>query len=494
LRLIFFVIISGLFLGKSDEFFEYFFICGIICLVFSYLFQHWFFFFIAIFSLSLGYAKFYNFTQNIQFIQQQALLGKSADIIGYIDSFPTKKNKNYYVYIQVTQLKFRENFTNYKTRILVKIPHQKLDDLNLHYGHVINFKGKFVYPENSRDFDYQTYLKQFNVIFVINYPKNIKLLNYQAGNWLIKLSSKFREIFAKNIKKAIPEPHSIVAEGVLLGVQQKFPKNIENWFKNSGLQHLLVVSGTNVTLLILFIGVVFSYFGRIIVFMISCLTILLFTFMVGFDPPVLRAACFGILVGFGVLLGRFTEIQNLLLLTACLLGIFNPIMLQMSVSFWLSFTATLGLLFIAPMVYVHLEFLQKFKKFRLLLAFLIGAQVGVFPVVAYIFGVFPFAGFLSNILTEPLVPILMLSSFIAGFSGLFMIKLFTTILAIPAYIFIEILFGIAYVFAQFGVLKISPDFAVFIGIITGIIYLFGCFSNKFQVKYLNKLEQDLLNI
>jgi competence protein ComEC len=68
------------------------------------------------------------------------------------------------------------------------------------------------------------------------------------------------------------------------------PKTLGDNFNNSGLTHLIAVSGFNITILVIFFGYFIKYFPPYIRFILISIVITLFTILVGFNPPVIRAA------------------------------------------------------------------------------------------------------------------------------------------------------------------------------------------------------------
>ncbi|MDR3151187.1 MAG: ComEC/Rec2 family competence protein [Candidatus Peribacteria bacterium] len=60
------------------------------------------------------------------------------------------------------------------------------------------------------------------------------------------------------------------------------PETLSNNFNNSGLTHMIAVSGFNITILIIFFGYIIKFFPPYIRFIVISIIITLFTILVGF--------------------------------------------------------------------------------------------------------------------------------------------------------------------------------------------------------------------
>lgn len=80
---------------------------------------------------------------------------------------------------------------------------------------------------------------------------------------------------------------------MLFGEKSLFSEEALEKFKNSGLTHILVVSGSNITYVIIFMNAFLRYLGRAIRIPIMVFSILGYVWFVGFDIPVVRAAIMG---------------------------------------------------------------------------------------------------------------------------------------------------------------------------------------------------------
>ena len=155
---------------------------------------------------------------------------------------------------------------------------------------------------------------------------------------------------------------------------------------------------------------------------ISQIFTFLYSIMTGFEPPVIRAWIMGSMVSWVKYYGRSVDGFRALVFTALLMVIIWPYFL-FSVSFQLSFLATLGLIVFGNSIVVTLNKIFKKESFFIEdLGTTISAQVFVLPIVSYYFGRISILSFLVNPLILWTVPIATVLGtfyiFLAGISSL----------------------------------------------------------------------------
>jgi len=153
----------------------------------------------------------------------------------------------------------------------------------------------------------------------------------------------------RNINRFFPEPEASLLSGIVLGVQRNFPPTFKENLKRTGTTHIVVVSGTNITLVMMIFMVFSPYLGRRTMLTLSLIGILIYVFLVGFDPPVLRALIMFIPVYFAQMYGREGNVFTNFIFAADVILFTNPLLIE-NISFQLSFGATLGLILIFPIL------------------------------------------------------------------------------------------------------------------------------------------------
>lgn len=373
-----------------------------------------------------------------------------------------------------------------KGDFLLILPHTE----NIQYGDEIFLQGKITFPRNFGDFNYRKYLRRWGAQTIIKNPEVFEIQSSGKGNRVVRMAQKFRSFLEANVRRSLPEPHATIAVGVLLGVKSSLPEWTQNDFKNSGLQHLLVVSGSNVAIVLALVALLLARFGRRAVFLGSLGALGFFVLLVGPDAPVLRAAVMGGVVGVAAALGRFSDARTLVLLSAGVIGLIQPTIVRDDVGFHLSFAATIGIVLGTPILLHYFSKVSQSKLWKvlsLILAVSFAAQIAVLPILGRSFGTFPIAGVLANIFAEPLVPIAMGAGTITAIFG-WLPVIIARALAIPAFIAIEILLFVAYIFGQIPPLQIAPWVTTGASIILGGFSAWGLLSRSFAERWFVKNE------
>ena len=196
-------------------------------------------------------------------------------------------------------------------------------------------------------------------------------------------------------------------QGLLLGGSGGFTPEMQQKFRVTGITHIVAISGFNITLIIVCLQFILErlkmsfkwQFGIII----TVLTI--FIALVGPSPSVLRAGLMSCMILLARLFGRVCSASRALFLGSVVMLLYNPFFL-FSVSFQLSFLATLGLL-------SYFETLPEldFQWFRSILETAwatIVANLYTLPVLINTFGYFSPLSVLPNIIILPFVPLIMI--------------------------------------------------------------------------------------
>lgn len=144
--------------------------------------------------------------------------------------------------------------TKYKnTKLILNV--SKNQNIKLEYGNKIKFKGNYSAPEKQRNykgFDYSEYLKTLQIYGTISYSGNeIKLLKKENINIIELTTHKISKNINGNIKKLFEERQASILNSILLGNNQDIDEETKESFRNSGIYHILVVSGAHMSYIIL---------------------------------------------------------------------------------------------------------------------------------------------------------------------------------------------------------------------------------------------------
>ena len=295
----------------------------------------------------------------------------------------------------------------------------------LQYGDEIKVSGKLDLPKNFEsdngiEFDYVSYLSKDEIHFLIYHPNIEKIGN--GGNKIISSLYSFKNIFIKNISAVVPEPNSSLLSGVIFGTKQSLGQNLLDDFKKVGLIHIVVLSGYNIPIIAVGIFYLTSLLGkRKLGFIVSAVSIVLFSVMVGLGATVIRACIMALISILAVFLGRPANALRWLFIAGLLMLLWNPPILFYDPSFQLSFMATLGLILFSTTIDEKLlapaiKFLIKTGlpvsfvvgaeklKLREIISSTLAVQLFVLPLLVRMSGFVSLVSFVINPIVLPLVP------------------------------------------------------------------------------------------
>lgn len=223
--------------------------------------------------------------------------------------------------------------------------------------------------------------------------------------------------FTSLINTYLPEPHASLLNGIVLGIDLQTTYSFKDRLKEVGLIHIVVLSGMNITLLsAVILQIIIPLFGRKIATICTIVSIILFILFVGIDPPVVRAGIMGILSLIGLILGRKTLALYTLFLTSVICIMIWPEWLT-SISFQLSFGATLGIILFGNVVSDNKPS-NTFKNYILdELRVSISAQLFTVPLIFWYFRQISFIAPLANILVSWTIAPIMIYGIIAMLLG-----------------------------------------------------------------------------
>ncbi|ADL12126.1 DNA internalization-related competence protein ComEC/Rec2 [Acetohalobium arabaticum] len=296
----------------------------------------------------------------------------------------------------------------------------KLKDEGYNYGDVLEVTGRLRLPMTNRNpggFSYRDYLKQQGVYSLLSDRKvdRIRLIG-NKGNPLIKLSLQFKSHAGKILDKTVDEPYNLLLRGLLLGEKELLPNEIMNKFEQVGLNHLLVISGFHIGLLVLILNSI----CRGLKLPVKLADLMAIFLIIGYiiitygQASVVRAGTVVILYIIGRWFNRKVNIYNILSLVAVIILIYNPYYL-LRPSFQLSFMVVYSIIYLTPVLQRRLFFLPSFVA--RVLAASIAAQLGAFPILVYHFNRISFGPIIGNILVMPVVSLIIFLGFISLLVG-----------------------------------------------------------------------------
>ncbi len=286
------------------------------------------------------------------------------------------------------------------------------------YGDYLHISGELELPapfetDTGRTFNYDTFLKKDKIYYTMRYPEVRIISRGTHGNYLTTFLLALKARLVLQIQKYLPEPHSSLLAGLLVGAKSSLGEELLDDLRTTGVIHIVVLSGFNVTIIAEAIMRVLAFLGLVGSSIAGSVAILFFTIMTGASATVVRAALMAFLVLLARATGYHSEITRALFVAGLVMIFHNPMILLYDPSFQLSFLATLGLIVLVPWIETKLIWIPKTAfDFRGLAAASLGTQLFVLPMLIWMTGEISFVSPLVNILVLWVVPFTMLIGFI----------------------------------------------------------------------------------
>ena len=202
-------------------------------------------------------------------------------------------------------------------------------------------------------------------------------------------------------------------QALLLGDRYNIPASIEELFQYSGVVHILAISGFNISIVA---GLIFIFLKLLPIprkgqYLLTIGLVILYAFMTGGRPSVVRAAIMATVFLAGFVVERETETLNNLALAAGIILLMNPSNL-FDVGFQLSFLSVFAIISLYPRLMEICDHWVPENKSRLLryifqsLAVSLAASWGVSGLIAYYFHIVTPIALWTNLIVIPLVSVI----------------------------------------------------------------------------------------
>jgi len=418
---------------------------------------------VVIGALALGLARVH-----VDELQRNTALdthiGEEIVVEGLIVMEPDERENNTRIVVE----------TEEDVRVIASIPRS----YEVFYGQRIILKGKVMHPEafssdGGREFNYPAYLAKDDIYYQISFPEivligDIETTGFGRG-YLFALKNKYTD----GLSLMLAEPGASLAGGITVGDKRALGGDLLDVFRITGIIHIVVLSGYNITIVAENIRRILLGLPRAIGLWASGISVLLFVIMTGATATGVRAGAMASLALIANATNRRYAITRALALTAVAMVLWSPHILLYDPGFQLSVIATLGLIHIAPLISERLPFITERLGLRDIFGATIGTQIAVLPLLLYQTGLLSLVALPVNMLVLPMIPLAMLFSFLAGALG----ALFGSSvvwLALSAHILLSYVLVVVDMFARLPLASVSLESFPFVWVIvayTTLLYL-----------------------
>ncbi len=360
---------------------------------------HWYIIVISILGLAGGYSWTLWSLQHLEKKKENIgeivwwggfshqIVWKTVSLLGV-----NEYNRRYEVIIK----KIDEEIVSFSIAVIVP------PNITLTPGDTVQAFGKFRFPEDTPEYAGEKTLWYRGMIAEFQSFQNTKQPP-ETYSMLVRIQKNLD----KRLESLFPPSGYSLLSGILLGQRTLMDDILKDQLKASGLMHLMVVSGGNIMMLIIFLSLFIRSFPIWIRVSIIFITIFGFTLLVGGDMPVWRAALMGTIGYTASLWGYRFPTLILPLIVAVLISLWSPLALVYDIGLQLSFLSVVCIIVWWKKIAHILRFLGDF--FSEAAALTIAATIGTFPITLFYFGTFSLIGPIANMIAAPVIPILMYS-------------------------------------------------------------------------------------
>ncbi|MBD5545605.1 MAG: DNA internalization-related competence protein ComEC/Rec2 [Lachnospiraceae bacterium] len=256
----------------------------------------------------------------------------------------------------------------------------------------------------------QFHQKRYYQILHLNYSlKNAILLEESKEYDLCKEALyQLNRKLAAGYDRGLPEKEAGILKAMVLGDKSELDTDIKNLYKQSGISHILAISGLHISLLGMGLYKLLKKLGLgVFPNALSCMAVMIFYGMlIEGGTSSFRAIFMFFIYLIGKVIGRTYDMLTALALSGVLLLMEQPLYIYHT-GFLLSFSAVLGIGLLSPVLERLLPESRRKNPFLKSLVGSLSVSLFSLPVTAYYFYEFPVYSILLNLIIIPLMGLLL---------------------------------------------------------------------------------------
>ncbi len=387
-----------------------------------------------------------------------------------------KIEKEYYNLYQIKILNSK------KLNLYIQVS-KKIQELE--YGDKIKIKGEYCKPSKQRNYggyDDEQYLKTLKIIGRMK-VQQITILDRKQQNAILQWANDIKSRIIQKIENNFDNEKASILKGLLLGETDDISDETREQYRMSSISHILAISGMHIHYIIIGIQLLLKkIIGKRKAKVITIIILIMYIFITGFSPSIMRAVIMGILTLIASIIYRKNDIWNSIAISLLIILIYNPFLIY-HVGLQLSYLGTIGILL------CQFDIQKKLKKIPIgkeTLAVSISAQIMILPIMLYHFNIFGIYFLITNLL----VSLIICPTILLGFFSLILEQL-----SIFTNIGLELLNFISN-FSQLPFSKIyfiTPNLYLIIFYYI-ILLIFRCIYQIYHTKYLTATQKRVKNI
>ena len=289
-------------------------------------------------------------------------------------------------------------------------------DFNHHYRAEV-YVNKLEKPYRDFQFDYGKYLSRKGIYFQSYLPNSAQIEKRKDLSFTEQIRQKRLSILTKIDHTSLDKRSREFMKGIILADRTEMDKATVRDFRNSGMMHILAISGTHMAIIFGVILLVLKFFFppkfRRHKIVIALLLIWSFAVFIDFGNSVVRSCIMISAYYMFVLLQRKTDLLHSMAIAGFVILAFDTKQL-FEVGFQLSFAAVFGIYWFNQPILKYLpQPKNKFQNFMVnIFSISISAQLATLPLVIYYFHQYSFISVIANLVIIPFAEIVIVFSLV----------------------------------------------------------------------------------
>lgn len=339
---------------------------------------------------------------------------KNSELYGEVISVELAKEYEIEFKVRIDSLFIADSLFKSKELLICKLRNDSLDRKNFYErinpGNKVFLTGTYQRGREDRnpgEFNYHKYLKTKSIsgIFTIYDNDSVKIIN-DSKIFIKSLLFSIRKSIDMKIKELHNQETAALLKGLILADRNEISFETKTEFINTGVIHVLAVSGLHVGYILMIVVFAFGRFGIYTRAALTVLALLFFMMLTGASPSVTRATIMSIVIIIAFITNRSTNLLNSISLAAIVILFINPDEIY-NPGFQLSFSAVLSIGIIYPVFQKSVNSLRikskLIKNLFLFAAVSLSAQIGTLPFTLAYFSKLSVIALLANLLVIPAI-------------------------------------------------------------------------------------------
>lgn len=393
-------------------------------------------FLITLIFFSLGFLRTTHYHRHYPFNRYDEYHNKQITVVGTIQRPPVFQPGKQQVRIHPTTIDGKKII-----QPTMDIVIHTSDLLSFTLGDTVVVSGKFSLRQNftsdtDRTVQYRLMSYSRKISGDIRFPVFERIIPSSENifsNFLVRIKNHF----ITTLHQLYVAPGSGLLSGIIIGDTSSLDTDMLDIFRMVGLIHIVVLSGYNITLVANFfvrMAAPLGYYRRLIIAMIA---LVIFIGIVGVSQTSLRAGIMALCAFSARYFIKPYMITRGILLALVIMTWISPYAILFDMSLQLSFLATIGIVYIFPLLQDRFQNLAE-KTFGEILLQTLAVNVVTLPLIIYQMGYFSPVTFPVNIAVLGFIPWITVFGFLSIFIGM-ILPILGKIVAFPIQVIIDVI-------------------------------------------------------